>query len=106
MLTNGKVFDIFQQYLEEDQATEVVLTRHGYAVMLWDYAGQDWSEVTCCQTPEELFDKLLESFVGYQEFLMIQRNNDGEGEVSEEEQEQIQNMCLPYLKKREEAEKV
>ena len=26
-----------------------------------DHAGQDWSEVTCCPTPEELFDKLLDA---------------------------------------------
>ena len=45
MLTNEKVLEIFQDYLNEDQATEVVMTRHGYAVMLWDHAGQDWSDV-------------------------------------------------------------
>ena len=92
MLTNEKVLEIFQDYLNEDQATEVVMTRHGYAVMLWDHAGQDWSDVECCPTPEELFDKLLDSYALYQEFLMIRA--------------QIQEMCLPYLEKRKEAEGV
>ena len=55
--------------MAKDQATEAVPTRHGYAVMLWDHAGQDWSEVTCCPTPEELFDKLLDAATGYQEYL-------------------------------------
>lgn len=50
MFTNEKVLEIFQDYLNEDQATEVVMTRHGYAVMLWDHAGQDWSDVECCPT--------------------------------------------------------
>ena len=104
MFTNEKVLDIFRDYLNEDQATEVVMTRHGYAVMLWDYAGQDWSDVECCPTPEELFDKLLDSFTDYQEFLMIQRTSNGEGEINQTEREQIQKMCLPYLEKRKEAE--
>lgn len=100
MLTNEKVLDIFRDYLNEDQATEVVMTRHGYAVMLWDYAGQDWSDVECCPTPEKLFDKLLDSFVMYQEYLTVQNKED----LNNEKQEQIQKMCLPYLEKRKEAE--
>lgn len=106
MLTNEKVLEIFQNYLNEDQATEVVMTRHGYAVMLWDHAGQDWSDVECCPTPEELFDKLLDSYALYQEFLMIRDKNDGEGEINEAERAQIQAMCLPYLEKRKEAERI
>ena len=66
MLTNERVLKIFADYLEKDQALEIVPTRHGYAVMLWDKAGQDWSEVTCCPTPEDLFDKLLDAATGYQ----------------------------------------
>ena len=106
MFTNEKVLEIFQDYLNEDQATEVVMTRHGYAVMLWDHAGQDWSDVECCPTPEELFDKLLDSYALYQEFLMIRDKSDGEGEINEMERAQIQAMCLPYLEKRKEAERI
>ena len=106
MLTNEKGLEIFQDYLNEDQATEVVMTRHGYAVMLWDHAGQDWSDVECCPTPEELFDKLLDSYALYQEFLMIRDKRDCEGEINEAERAQIQEMCLPYLEKRKEAEGV
>lgn len=43
MMTNEKVLDIFVDYLEKDQALDVVSTRRGYAVMLWDFKGQDWS---------------------------------------------------------------
>ena len=82
MFTNEKVLEIFQDYLNEDQATEVVMTRHGYAVMLWDQAGQDWSDVECCKQPEDLFDKLLDNNALYQEFLKIQDKSDGEGEIN------------------------
>lgn len=56
MMTNEKALDIFVDYLEKDQALDVVSTRRGYAVMLWDFKGQDWSDVKCCTTPEALFD--------------------------------------------------
>ena len=42
----------------------------------------------------------------YQEFLMIRDKSDGEGEINEEERAQIQAMCLPYLEKRKEAERI
>ena len=105
MLTNEKVLDIFRDYLEEDQATEIVQTRHGLAVMLWDTAGEDWSNVKCCTTPEALFEELLDSFISYQEFLVVQNSSKVKCKLSNEEQAQIQAMCLPYLEKRKEAEK-
>ena len=103
MLTNEKVLDIFRDYLEEDQATEIVQTRHGLAVMLWDNAGQDWSEVVCCTTPEELFDKLLDSFIAYQEFLIL--DLDDREDLTTEEKNKVRAMGMPYLEKRKEAEK-
>ncbi len=104
MLTNEKVLEIFKDYIDADEALDILSTRRGYAVMLWDFAHRDWSDVVCCQTPEALFDKLLDSFTGYQGFLMIQRNSNGEGDINPKEREQIQKMCLPYLEKRKEAE--
>lgn len=101
MLTNKKVMEIFGEYLAEDQALDVVWTRRGYAVMLWDYTGGDWSDVMCCATPEQLFDKLLSSFVGYQEYRMMK----GKGHLEEKERDRIQEMCLPFLEKRKEVEK-
>ena len=104
MLTNEKVLEIFKDYIDADKALDVISTRRGYAVMLWDFAHRDWSDVVCCQTPEALFDKLLDSYALYQEFLMIRDKSDSEGEISETERAQIQKMCLPYLEKRKEAE--
>lgn len=104
MLTNEKVLKIFKGYLDEDQALDVISTRRGYAVMLWDSAQQDWSDVECCQTPEILFDKLLDSFVCYQEYLMLLAKRNREDEINETERAQIQKMCLPFLEEREKAD--
>ena len=99
MLTNEVVLKIFADYLAEDQALEVVPTRHGHAVMLWDSAGQDWSEVTCCQTPEELFDKLLDAATGYQAYLILREDEmDVLDDAGEKKVEQLRQ---EYLKRRE-----
>lgn len=99
MLTNEMVLEIFADYLAEDQATEVVQTRHGYAVMLWDSAGQDWSEVTCCPTPEELFDKLLDAAAGYEEYLILRK--DELDSLDNAGREQVERLRRRYLKRKE-----
>lgn len=103
MLTDEKVINIFEDYLEEDQAVETVRTRHGMTYMLWDDTAKDWSEAVCCNTPEELFDKLLDSFRSYQECLILQEN--GWGGMTKDMEACIQAMCRPYLEKKKEAEK-
>lgn len=104
MLTNDAVLEIFKDYLDEDKALDVIPTRRGYAVMLWDYGHRDWSDVECCQTPEALFDKLLDSFISYQEYLILKDDSQGRGEINEAEQAQIQKLCLPFLEKRKKVE--
>ncbi len=100
MLTNEMVLKIFADYLAEDTDLEIVQTRHGLAVMLWDNAGQDWSDVTCCQTPEELFDKLLESAAWFCEYKILRKQKretlDAEGE------KQVEQVRQYYLQLKEE----
>ena len=45
MMTDRIVFKILEDYLKADTALEVVQTKYGYAVMLWDAAAQNWSDV-------------------------------------------------------------
>lgn len=82
MLTNKKVLGIFRDYLKEDHWIDVIRTRRGYAVMLWDYKRQNWSEVECCRTPELLMRKLTEMMEEYQKFI---NRCDGEGEPNRRE---------------------
>lgn len=100
MVTNEKVLDIFVDYLEKDQALDVVSTRRGYAVMLWDFKGQDWSDVKCCTTPEALFDKLLDSFVAYEEYLLLQDKKS----LNDNDRKRIDTMCQIYQERWKEAE--
>lgn len=100
MLTNEKVLELFREYMTEDQALDVVETKRGYAVMLWDYAGQDWSDVACCATPEELFEKLLDSFTSYHEYLLLRDKET----LSEAELWQVEALRQPFLEKRREWE--
>ena len=99
MLTNEMVLKIFEDYLEEDQAIEVVQTRHGCAVMLWDTAKQDWSDVKCCPTPEKLFDALLEAVVEYQEYLVL-RKCDADT-LDKTNRQRIERLRQRYLHRRE-----
>lgn len=101
MLTFEKVLEIFQEYLDTDQALDVAWTKRGYAVMLWDYTSCDWSDVVCCATPEELFDKLLDSFTGYQEYLLTRKK----GRIDEADRQKIRLRCIPFLNKRREEER-
>lgn len=102
MLTNEQVLEIFKAYLDEDQATEVVQTRHGAAVMLWDYTAKTWSDVECCPTPEDLFDNLMDSFVSYKKFKVWELHR---REIpNAEDWEQIHAMQRQFLQKRKEVE--
>ena len=99
MLTNEMVLKIFADYLAKDQAIEAVPTRHGYAVMLWDHAGQDRSEVTCCPTPEDLFDKLLDAATGYQEYLILRKAE--MDDLDDKGRQKVEQVRQEYLKQKE-----
>lgn len=99
MMTDRIVFKIFENYLNADTALEVVKIKHGYAVMLWDAAAQDWSDVVCCPTPESLFTKLVESATAYDEYLILRKRHlevlDAEGE------KEVERIRQHYLKLKE-----
>lgn len=99
MMTHRIVFKIFEDYLNADTALEVVQTKHGYAVMLWDAAAQDWSDVVCCPTPESLFDKLIESAAAYNEYLILRKRHLEVLDV--EEEKEIECIRQHYLKLKE-----
>ena len=99
MLTNERVLKIFADYLEKDQALEIVPTRHGYAALLWDKAGRDWSEVTCCPMPEDLFDKLLDAATGYQEYLILRKAE--MDDLDDKGRQKVEQLRQEYLKQKE-----
>lgn len=79
---------------------EIVATSRGYLRIEWAGDSPYCDDGYLCQTPEELFDKLLSDFCGYQELKLTK----GRRELTEEDTQKAQAMCLPYLEKRKEAE--
>lgn len=102
MLTYEKVLEIFEDYLKEDECAEVVSTRHGHALMMWEPALHGWDEVIPCETPDELFDALLEQVKSYHSYLLAKEQ--GRYECTPEIESRATEMCQPYLEKRREAE--
>lgn len=99
MLTYKKVLEIFSDYLEKDADCEIFWSKHGYTVMLWNEVGEDWWDVVCCTTPEELFDKLLETSVRFQAYQMMDRTD--ADDLTQEEKAQVENIRKHYLNLKE-----
>jgi len=66
-VTFEKILSVFADYLEHDVIVEIVMTRRGYTVMMWDRKQQNWWEAECCATPEKMLDVLLSSYGMYLE---------------------------------------
>lgn len=65
MLTFEKVLEIFDEYLKEDLKCEVIKTRHGYIVAIWDNTHRNYEFVDYCDTPDELKAQLLDEIESY-----------------------------------------
>ena len=103
IMTFEKVLNIFEDYLKEDTCAEAVLTRWGYAVMIWDTRGQHWSEVIAYPTPEKLFDALLEKSEEYWSYQLSKQQ--GIEEYTPEIKAAVKEKCRIFLEKRREAER-
>ena len=42
MMTFEKVLEVFNDYLNKDSVLEVVNTKRGYTVMIWDEKDEQW----------------------------------------------------------------
>ena len=87
MLTFEKVLAVFKDYLNEDRRYEVLMTSHGYTVMEWSSAQQDWEDAQHCSTPEKMKDILLDAYAGYLEYQTTECRR----ALTAEEQIDIQN---------------
>lgn len=67
MLTFEKVLSVFHDYLEADPMYEVVLTGHGYTLLAWEPARNDWYNAKLAATPGILVDKLLDAYADFLE---------------------------------------
>lgn len=89
MLTFEKVLDVFKDYLNEDDVFEVVTTKRGYTVMIWEEKDEQWFGVEHCKTPELLHDALLQGYYNFSEQqLTHNRRNLTDDEIAD-----IQRRC-------------
>lgn len=97
-MTFENVMKAFADYLREDKDCEVLQTRHGYTVMMWDDIEQRWNSCEYCATPEQLADELMN---GYTVLLEYQATK-GQRELDDNDHAQIekkQKELLERLKK-------
>ncbi len=102
MLTYDKVQEIFADYLAEDKSAEIVSTRHCRALMMWDEAGQDWTLVVPCKTPEELFEALLWEYDKYHTYQICREY--GIEDETPQIKAKVYAMCNKLREKRREIE--
>ena len=69
MLTFEKVQEVFKDFLTDDDMYEIVLSSHGYTVLEWDSACEDWTDAKLCETPQDMADVLLNGYTVYLEYL-------------------------------------
>lgn len=89
MLTFERVLEVFKDYLSQDDVLEVINTKRGYTVMLWDEKDGQWFGVEHCKTPEYLTDILLD---GYADFLE-QGYTHNRRNLTDDEQTEIKKRC-------------
>lgn len=89
-MTFEKVLDVFQDDLRHDPLYEVVLTRHGYALMGWEPKRDDWYSVEAMHTPEDLLAALLKVCAD----LWEDQLTGNERELTPAEQDEITRRCL------------
>ena len=94
-LTFEKVMAVFQDFLEESGAYEIVMTSHGYTILEWDACCQEWISVKLCATPEELAETLLDDLTGYLEYKATL----GRRDLTYEDMAQVNTQRQEYIEK-------
>lgn len=84
-MTFEKVLEVFADYLREDADCEVIQTRHGYTLLIWDNTAQEWETCEYCPTPESLRDRLANAYSDFAELKLT----GGECELADDECAQI-----------------
>lgn len=93
MLTFEKVLAAFKDYLAEDTRYEILMTSHGYTVMEWASASQDWDSAQICHTPEDMKDVLLDALAGYLEYKLTLCRRDLTDDERQTIQDQVEEMA-------------
>ncbi len=85
-LTYEKVFQVFQDYLSEDDVIEIVKLKHGYAALLWYEKNHEYTNMEAFTSPVELADFLAGQ---HEIFHEMQLDGNGSRDLTEEEKEPL-----------------
>ena len=97
MLTFEKILNVFASYLMQDKGIDVIKTRHGYTVLMWNSGQQNWCNAEFCATPEKMLELLQNSYGMYMEekYCGGKRNlTETEKAWIEAEQSKMNYFCL------------
>lgn len=83
MVTVEKVLEIFDDYLKEDTACEVIPTKRGYIVGMWDNKARDYEFLNFFEEADDLKEHLLIVYSSYLEYKFTQGIRD---DLTSEEQ--------------------
>lgn len=85
------------------ECAEIVLTRHGHALMMWEPVGRAWEQAVPCDTPGKLFDALLWEYDKFYSYYQLAENQ-GIEDYTPEIKATVDEMCRLLREKRREAE--
>lgn len=82
-----RVLDVFEDYLHDDRALELVWTKHGVTVGLWSEKQNDWEEFVNCSDAKSLCGELCRNMAAFRQERLMQRKG------SDLTDEEIQGIC-------------
>lgn len=89
MLSFENVLNVFDDYLQIDPLYEVVLTSHGYTLLAWEPARNNWYRAELVTAPDILMDKLVDAYASFLE----DRITENERELTSTETAEIEIQC-------------
>ena len=95
MLTFEKVLTVFADYLQQDPLYEVILTSHGYTLMVWEPERNQWYSAEFMATPKNLMNSLLDAYVNFRENQIT----DNERDLSRQEEAELKKECAQLRNK-------
>ncbi len=99
MMTFEYVIDVFKEQIEMDDELEVLQLKHGWQILMWNYCMNGYSMYNdeVIETPEELFDALMEQTEAY---YTLKFNNPKTDEMSEEDSQKVKDIISNFESKR------
>lgn len=83
------VLNVFHDYLQTDPLYEVVSTSHGYTLLAWEPARNNWYSAELITAPDILLDKLIDAYASFLE----DRITENKRELTSTETAEIENRC-------------